>query len=84
MPTKKHKRKASAHSKSKPVKPPGLISSHPKAFLLIGLFFMLASVYLLAFEAQDNAMFGVAMLALVAGVVLAFSAKIAMSKKKNN
>ena len=45
---------------------------------------MLASVYLLAFESQDNAMFGVAMLALVAGVVLTFSAKIAMSKKKNN
>lgn len=81
MPANKHKRKASAHTKSKLAKPPGLISSHPQAFVLVGLFFILVSAYLLAFESQDNAMFGLAMLSLVVGVVLAFIAKVGVAKK---
>ena len=84
MPTNKHKRKASAHSRPKARKAPGLITSYPKAFTLVGLFFIAVSVYLLAFEFQDNAMFGLAMLSLITGVVLVFSAKIAVTKKKTN
>jgi len=88
MPTNKHKhkhkRKASAHSKPKTEKPPGLITSHPKAFVLVGLFFVALSMYLLAFESQDNAMFGLAMLSLITGVVLAITAKIAVTKEHRN
>jgi hypothetical protein len=82
MPANKHKRKASAHSKPKVAKDPGLITSNPKAFGLVGLFFIAVSLYLLAFESQNNAMFGVAMLSLVAGVVLAFLAKVSVKKQK--
>ena len=82
MPTTKHKRKASAHSKPKTAKPPGLITSYPKAFLLIGFSFIAVSMYLLAFEAQYNAMFGFAMLALIAGVVTTIYANFAVPKKK--
>lgn len=81
MPTNKHKRKASAHSKVKAAKPPGLIASHPKAFGLIGLFLVAVSIYLLVFESQDNAMFGLAMLSLVTGVVLAIFAKMTVTNK---
>ena len=81
MPTNKHKRKASAHTKPKAAKPPGLITSHPKAFFLVGLLFVALSFYLLAFKSQDNAMFGLAMLSLITGVGLAISAKVAVTKK---
>ncbi|MDX2367846.1 MAG: hypothetical protein QNK36_05505 [Colwellia sp.] len=84
MPTNKHKRKASAHAKLKTAKPPGLITLHPKAFFLVGLFFVALSLYLLTFESQDNAMFGLAMFSLITGVVLSISAKIAAVKKNTN
>jgi hypothetical protein len=82
MPTNKHKRKASAHAKAKIVKPPGLITSHPKVFVSVGLFLVALSLYLLAFKSQDNAMFGLAMLSLITGVALALAAKVAVTKKK--
>ncbi len=83
MPTNKHKRKASAHSKAKIAKSaqPGLVTSHPKVFVLIGLFFVAVGMYLLTFESQDDAMFGLAMLSLITGVVTAIYAKIAITKK---
>lgn len=83
MPTNKHKRKASSHSKSKIAKSvqPGLVTSHPKLFVLVGLFFVVAGIYLLTFESQDDAMFGLAMLSLVVGVVIAIYAKITVAKK---
>ena len=81
MPTNKHKRKTSAHSKAKTAKPPGLITSHPKAFFLVGLVLVALSMYPLAFKSQDNAMFGLAMLSLITGVGLAISAKVAVTKK---
>jgi len=87
MPTNKHKRKASAHSKSKKVKSSqtsGLIASHPKAFVLVGLFFVALSVYLLTFESQDNAMFGLAMLSLITGVATIIYANFSLSRKKSN
>lgn len=87
MPTNKHKRKASAHPKTKTAKisqAPGLITAHPKLFVLIGLIFVALGMYLLAFEAQDNAMFGLAMLALIAGVVTTIYANFAVAKKKIN
>jgi hypothetical protein len=84
MPTNKHKRKASAHSKQKTVKPPGLISSHPKAFGLIGLFLIMVSAYLLYFESQDDAMFGLAMLSLITGVTLTIFAKMRITKKNQD
>ena len=85
MPTNKHKRKASAHSKtniSQNAQPTGFIISHPKIFVLVGLFFVALGIYLLAFESQYNAMFGLAMLSLVVGVVTTIYAKLAVPKKK--
>jgi len=87
MPTNKHKRKASAHSKPKTVKsaqPSGLITSHPKIFALVGLFFIALGMYLLTFESQDNAMFGLAMLSLISGVVTTIYTNIAVPKKNKN
>ncbi len=86
MPTNKHKRKASTHVKTKAVKSvqsSGLITSHPKFFALAGLVFVALGLYLLAFESQNNAMFGLAMLSLIAGVVTTIYANFSGSKKKN-
>ncbi len=85
MPTNKHKRKASAHAKSKAVKDfpsSGLITSHPKHFVLVGMLFVALGAYLLVFEAQNDAMFGFAMLSLIAGLVITIYANFAMPKKK--
>ncbi|MFB0981805.1 MAG: hypothetical protein QMC62_12935 [Alteromonadaceae bacterium] len=85
MPTNKHKRKASVHSKSNKVnlaKSSGLIVSHPKIFVLVGLFFVAIGIYLLTFKSQSNAMFGFAMLSLLAGVVTTFYAKFTLPKDK--
>ncbi|PKI15982.1 hypothetical protein [Colwellia sp. 12G3] len=83
MPTNKHKRKASSHSKSsKPVQSSGLMTTHPKAFALGGLLFVALGIYLLAFESQNNAMFGIAMLSLIAGTVTTIYANFAVPKKK--
>jgi len=87
MPANKHKRKASAQTKSKGIKgaqTPGLIASYPKSFLFAGLCFLVLGVYLLTFKSQDNAMFGVAMLSLLAGVVTTIYAKFSAPKKKVN
>jgi len=87
MPTNKHKRKASAHSKTKAIKSfqsTGLISSHPKGFAIGGLFFVALGLYLLAFESQNNAMFGVAMLSLIAGGATTIYANFAVAKKKTD
>jgi hypothetical protein len=84
MPASKHKRKASTRSKSKAVintQPSGLITSHPRFFLLFGMCLVTLSLYLLTFESHHNAMFGFAMLSLITGVVLAILAKITASKK---
>ncbi|MBA6265308.1 MAG: hypothetical protein V7780_06445 [Colwellia sp.] len=87
MPTNKHKRKASAHSKShtgKNIHPKGLVISHPKIFIFVGLLLVTLSLYLLAFESQDNALFGLAMLSLIVGVVTTFYANFTLSKKKSS
>tara|TARA_B110000467_G_C18102715_1_gene358073 strand:+ start:98 stop:361 length:264 start_codon:yes stop_codon:yes gene_type:complete len=87
MPTNKHKRKASPHSKPKSVKgtqSSGLITSHPKAFIGVGFFLIAFGMYLLTFESQNDAMFGVAMLSLIAGVVTAIYANFAVPRKKTN
>lgn len=86
MPTSKHKRKASAHSKlaiGKNAQSTGLIISHPKTFFSVGLFLIALGIYLLAFESQDNAMFGFAMLSLIVGGVTTIYAKFAIPKKKS-
>lgn len=86
MPANKHKRKASAHTRSKTSKnaqSPRLISLHPKVFIFIGLFFVALGIYFMAFEAQSNAMFGVAMLLLVAGTATTIYANFAVPKKSN-
>jgi len=86
MPTNKHKRKATAHVKPKTVKvvrSSGIITTHPKLFLYAGVMLVALGIYLLAFEAQNNAMFGFAMLALIAGVVTAIYANFAGLKKKH-
>ena len=87
MPRNKHKRKASAHSKpkkSKNSKPSGVITSHPKIFVLLGLFFVVLGVYILIFKSQNNAMLGFAMLSLIVGVLTAVFANFAIPKKKTN
>ena len=85
MPTSKHKRKASAHSKPKTVKKDpsaGFIRSNPKAFVLGGWFLVALGLYLLAFESQNDAMFGVSMLSLVVGVATTIYANFALPKQK--
>ncbi|SEL86188.1 hypothetical protein SAMN05216262_12715 [Colwellia chukchiensis] len=82
MPSKKHKRKSSVQRRMNKVKPPGLLTKHAKLFVLVGWCFILFSIYLLAFKAHDNAMFGVAMLTLISGVVLSISAQLALNKTK--
>jgi hypothetical protein len=84
MPKNKHKRKASAHSKPKATKAPGLITRHPQVFLLIGGLLFALSIYLLTFKSQDNAMFGLAMLSLISGVILTISAKMSVTKENTN
>jgi hypothetical protein len=84
MPTNKHKRKASAHpkyNKVNRVQSSGLIASHPKVFVLAGLFFVVLGVYLLTFKSQSNAMFGFAMLSLFTGIVTTFYAKFMIPKE---
>ena len=83
MPTNKHKRKASAHNKSKTLKnaqTPGLISTHPKVFIYLGLLFVALGIYFMAFEAQSEAMFGIAMLLLVSGAATTIYANFAVPK----
>lgn len=82
MPTKKHKRKASVQTKPKTQKPvqQGVIASNPQLFFVIGLCLVAVSLYLFAFKAHIDAMFGLAMLSLVAGVALSFFAKISLKK----
>ncbi len=85
MPTNKHKRKASAHSKSKTVKstkPSGVITSHPKVFVFLGFFFVALGVYLLAFKSQYDVMFGFAMLSLFVGAVTVIYANFSLPNKK--
>jgi hypothetical protein len=85
MPANNHKRKATSHVKTTSVKTAqssGLISSHPKAFVMGGLFFVVLGLYLLAFESQNNAMFGVAMLSLIAGGATTIYANFTVPKKK--
>jgi dolichol kinase len=86
MPVNKHKRKASAHPKpaiEKHAQPTGLIISHPRTSISVGLFFITLGIYLLAFESQDNAMFGFAMLSFIVGVATTIYAKFTVPKKKN-
>ena len=86
MPTNKHKRKASAHAKSNKAnrfQSSGLMASHPKIFFLVGLFLVILGLYLLAFKSQDNAMFGLAMISLLKGIVATFYAKITLAKSKS-
>tara|TARA_R110000744_G_scaffold79260_10_gene155795 strand:+ start:13068 stop:13325 length:258 start_codon:yes stop_codon:yes gene_type:complete len=85
MPTNKHKRKASAHTtprSAKNAKSPGLITLHPKIFMSVGLLFVALGLYIMAFEAQSNAMFGIAMLSLVAGTATTIYANFTLPKAK--
>jgi hypothetical protein len=86
MPTNKHKRKASSHANktAKNVPSSGLITSHPQSAFWIGLFLVTVSMYLLAFESQDNAMFGLAMLALISGVAVTVIAKMTLNSKSKH
>jgi hypothetical protein len=84
MPITKHKRKASAHYKAKNAKSDqssGLVSKHPKTFVLVGWLLVLLAIYLLAFESQNNAMFGVSMLSLVVGLATTIYANFVIPKE---
>ncbi|TWX69276.1 hypothetical protein [Colwellia sp. C1TZA3] len=87
MPTNKnkHKRKTAAHTKTKVAKyalSSRLITLHPKVFISLGLFFVALGLYLLAFEAKNDAMFGAAMLSLIVGTATTIYANFAIPKKK--
>jgi len=87
MPAKKHKRKASDHTRSKrsslkQIKPAGLIASNPRLFICIGISLIALGMYLLAFESQYDAMFGLAMLTLVSGGAIAIYSNFALPKKE--
>jgi hypothetical protein len=49
----------------------------------VGLFLVILGLYLLAFKSQDNAMFGLAMISLLTGIVATFYAKITLAKSKS-
>jgi len=86
MPANKHKRKASAHVKSNKAnrfQSSGLMARHPKIFVLVGLFLVTLGLYLLTFKSQDNAMFGLAMISLLTGIVTTFYAKFTLAKNKS-
>ena len=85
MPTNKNKRKMATKTKPKIAKyalSSRLITLHPKIFISLGLFFVALGLYLLAFEAKNDAMFGVAMLSLIAGTATTIYANFAIPKKK--
>ena len=85
MPKNTHKRKASAHSKSKTIKknkPSAGRSSNPKVFVGVGGLLVALGLYLLLFKAHGNAMTGFAMLAIIIGVVTAIIAIFSASGKK--
>ena len=84
MPANKHKRKASAQKKSRAVKnvsASGLITLHPKFFISVGLLLVAIGLYIMAFKAQSDAMFGIAMLSLVTGTATTIYANFATVKK---
>jgi hypothetical protein len=85
MPKNKHKRKASAHSKSnavKSAKPSGLRALNPKIFVVLGLCLVALGLYILVFKSHGNAMSGFAMLSIFIGVVTAIIASFSGPKKK--
>ena len=85
MPRHIHKRKASAHSKSKAAKsasPSVLKTSNPKVGILLGVFFVALGVYILVFESHGNGMSGFAMLSIIVGVVTIIIARFSVPKKK--
>ncbi|WP_428036028.1 hypothetical protein [Amphritea sp.] len=85
MPKNTHRRKASAHSKSRAVKSvrrSGMRTSSPKLWVLLGAFFVALGVYLLVFKSHGGAMSGFAMLSIITGVVTAIIASFSISKKK--
>lgn len=85
MPKNTHKRKVSAHSKSKTLKN-GKSSagrtSNPKIYVGVGFFLVALGLYMLLFKAHGNAMTGFAMLAIIIGVVTAIIASFSAPKKK--
>tara|TARA_R110000737_G_scaffold213922_1_gene230919 strand:+ start:105 stop:368 length:264 start_codon:yes stop_codon:yes gene_type:complete len=86
MPANKHKRKASAHTQANTAKrtqSSGLVAAHPKIFVILGVVFIILGLLLMTFKSQDNAMFGLAMLALISGVVTTIYANFAVPKKKS-
>ncbi len=87
MPRNKHKRKAVSHAKPKSLKrlkSKGVMASHPKVFVLLGLLFVALGVSLLVFKSQYNAMFGFAMLSIIVGSVTAIFASFSVPKKKTD
>jgi uncharacterized membrane protein len=85
MPKNKNKRKASTHTKSKKIihtQSSHGILQHPKLSVSLAIFFIGLAVYLLAFESQDDAMFGFAMLSLIVGIATAIYTNLAVAKKK--
>lgn len=87
MTKNKHKRKASVNPKPNKLKGTqslGVIALHPKIFVVIGLLFIALGISLLAFNPQDNAMFGLSMLSIFIGVVISFYAKFPVTKRKTN
>lgn len=87
MPRHTHKRKASAHSKSKAAKsvsPSGRRTSNPKIGVLLGVFFVALGAYLQVFESHGNAMSGIAILSIIIGVVTVLIARFSAPRKKTD
>ncbi|SEQ07913.1 hypothetical protein SAMN03080615_00319 [Amphritea atlantica] len=85
MPKNTHKRKVSAHSKSKTVKKNKVSAGRapsPKIFIGVGVILVALGLYLLLFKAHGNAMTGFAMLAIIIGVVAAIIAIFSAPDKK--
>ena len=88
MPGNKHKRKAVSKIKHKQksttvVKSSGLVTSHPVAFIFVGLSLIVLGLFFIITDIQDSAMFGLALIMIIAGVATAIYANFALPKKKN-
>ena len=87
MPRHTHKRKASAHTKSKTaknVRPSGLRTSNPKVGVFLGLFFVALGAYIQVFQSHGNAMSGIAILSIIVGVVTVIIARFSVPRKKTD
>ena len=86
MSARNHKRKANKYAKKNinaknTARQLSLFSQYPRTFLFLGVALILTGIYLLITGMQNHAKFGLAMLSIFAGMVIAIFANSALPKK---